>query len=94
MASNTFHSTKSAATALRSARSIRRKAVEGSAVFYCRKISGSWIISRGREIPKEIIGTSEAAKRLGRSKRTIQYLCREGLLPAEKVGGVWLVKLR
>lgn len=88
-----YQSTKTAATALRSARSIRRKAEDGSTVLHCRKISGSWILCRGRDIPDNIIGTAEAAKRMGRSKRCIQQLCKDGLLDAVKVGGVWLVKL-
>ena len=89
-----YHSTKTAATPTRSARSIRRKAVDGSGTFYAKKISKAWIICRGRDIPAEIIGVEEAARRLHRSKRRVQQLCRRGELNAEKVGGVWLVKLR
>ncbi len=89
-----YHSTKTAATPTRSARSIRRKAVDGTAVYYCRKISGSWIISHGRGIPTYVVGTDVLAKRWGLSKRRVQQLCRLGYLDAQKVGGVWLVKLR
>lgn len=89
-----YHSTKTAATPTRSARSIRRKAVDGSATFHHKKISGAWIICRGREIPTYVVGTEAVSKRLGLSKRRVQQLCRRGYLPAEKVGGVWLVKLR
>jgi excisionase family DNA binding protein len=89
-----YNSTKSAATPTRSARSIRRKAVDGSGAFYSKKISGAWIICRGRDIPADLIGVEEAARRLHRSKRRVQQLCRRGELNAQKVGGVWLVKLR
>lgn len=69
-------------------------AVDGSGTFYAKKISKAWIISRGRDIPAEIIGVEEAARRLHRSRRRVQQLCRRGELNAQKVGGVWLVKLR
>lgn len=38
-----------------------------------------------------MIGTAEAAKRVGLSQRRIVALIHDGTLLAERVGGVWIV---
>ena len=41
---------------------------------------------------KEFISCTDVAYRTGRDKETVRKWCREGRLPAFKVGKDWLVK--
>jgi excisionase family DNA binding protein len=41
---------------------------------------------------EELIGTAEAAQRMGRSKKWVEYLIREKRLPAILVGKSYVIK--
>ena len=41
----------------------------------------------------ELISCTDVAQRTGRDKETVRKWCREGSLPAFKVGSDWLVRL-
>ena len=83
-----------AITACRSERQLQRAAASGRLVADHKKISCSWIISQGRPLDPDLIGSREAAQQLHITQREVQRRCKEGILDARKVGGVWLIKLQ
>lgn len=87
-----------------SARSLARYAAAGRIHGAC-KLSGAWILPPGSRFMAPAyhrsmsggsftgswIGCKEAAILTGWSARRVQQLCKQGIIPAQKLGGVWAI---